>query len=392
MHTEEPKTRKKIKEKKIAQISNKIIRSIFPYVLIVDGAFLNIWFHVFRFNSENIEYWLAAFMGILITAMINTLTLVYLEKYKIIEKKIVLNGIEQLIEIKKRNKFILVILLVVAVYDILSTSAGQSIFLHTGKNEAAIKQSQTNEEIIKKQIAVLDSDIEELDIDYKSKSELIRESVVDLSTAFDYKNTIAKLEKEKTDIWNKKELKEKERNQLLDSLKTDENNLSNVLIRNIYQYYGDLFTKPSWEGWTQFIMHLALSFLISGAAPLGIYLKSPQERREKKEVFQPEKKEEEKPEIIKEPQVDKKAIYLKEVKAFSRVAFNWMMNKNKPMFPDKKFIVSQSKLLAETFTDEKFDKIVKSAINRGLLRNKTDGLYPAADILDSETFINRFIS
>lgn len=289
-------------------------------------------------------------MGVVITAMINTLALIYLEKNK---------------------KFALIILCFIAVYDILSTAAGQSIFIIMVDNQVSKIRISKIELMLEKEIKELSAEIEQLNSEYMDKLEQINKTVKNLSDAADYGKTRPQIEREKEILYMRMEEKKEMRVSKRDELKKEINNEEYIIIKSIYHYYAELTINPTWEIWSQFSMHLILSIIISGAAPLGIYLMSP-------------------PQVI-EKKIIENFLKLKEIQIFARVAWNEMSNKKINVLPTRTEIIKKSQKLIATFNDRKLEQIIKIAISKGLLKIKANGIYPEKNIIDSEDFIKKFI-
>ncbi|MGD8567340.1 MAG: hypothetical protein PVJ39_04595 [Gammaproteobacteria bacterium] len=212
---------------------------IFPVSLIVLGSFLEIYYYAYRFARDGITPWLAITIGCALTLLL------------------------ALAVVQRNNLWAWLIIVPLAAYSIMATSAGQSFSLGAVLEEQAEKSAiQLNAQDA---IEEYRANIRRLD---REEAQLL-ESTEGL-TLRDRANFrtygIAPIEERKAAIADERRMWQKkiddERARLTTHVRVGEK------TTNIYDFYHDLFGLDA--SWLQFILQTILSAFIAVMAPVGI--------------------------------------------------------------------------------------------------------------------------
>jgi len=213
---------------------------IFPASMIILGSFLEIYYYAFRFTQDGIELWLAMIIGISLTLLLNLA--VFMRKLRLV--------------------WLLIIPL--AIYSILCTSAGQSFSLGLEIKEEKIEQVQeeyTQIEIDEtaKRITWIDEELVRI---RKQKDE----TITSLSDRYHWKNTLKIAEELEAELTTERSGLTKKLSELRIKAKTKDN--IEQRSTNTYEFYQGM---TGWSAeWLQFALHTILSVFIAIMAPIGI--------------------------------------------------------------------------------------------------------------------------
>jgi hypothetical protein len=273
---------------------------------------------------------------------------------------------------KKANKAKLIIFIwaVLAVYSINCTIAGQYW-------DQQIKDSQTETNTTEKENTAYlaqqyQQNIEELK---KESAELARqksESIKNLSDRYDYKNTVAAVEKRQSEI--KAEIKEyeKEIKKIIDGNKISLKRTEDIkILENIYSFYNAKNPKL-----IQFIFQGVLSIFIELMAPLALMFFIDLKPKEFK--------------IVKKTiTADPVSIYPETVKNFTILAFMNIENEVSKALLSTQEIHILSKKRGIYMTEKEIDRIYKTAEKKELVKKSGAGYIPASEYIDADYFYEK---
>lgn len=293
---------------------------LFPIFLIILGSALEILYYTKRFQNDGIELYLSIIIGVSLTLFLSLLML-------------------------KRDKPVIWILIIpLAIYSIICTSAGQSFSLSELHNEQirdTVQEDNRQQEIheYKSDIEMLNNDLDQLSKQITATTTWARNKYSDAVEAVQERQDQIRAEK--------KELQDKIKE--LRSMQTFNETVKKEST-NIYQFYNNLFGfNPTF---LQFFLQTLLSFFIAAMAPIGIIILSTNKQK-------PEKK-----------QVRKKPNYLPFIKRW--VTISWIGhrkdNNYKRILDKNQFLKYYNDRFAEKkeqyrFTEAIYDKINNAAIS-----------------------------
>jgi len=305
----------------------KIISFVGAWLLIGSGGFLEVKYYIDRFRGDGIDFYISLIIGCALTLFL-------------------------CMSVYSRNKKISKALSVsLIIYSILATSAGQHFSFQESKNENVVEEIQslyTEDEITDKQ-----NQIKQIDDEINKLNETINASITNLEDMWYYKNTIASIEKTKTELKDRR----KEIQTDLES-KTGTAKIHKDVKQesgNIYQFYNKLTLGFFGEAMLQFFFQTLLSFFIAMMAPLGIQILTNEKYK------RPVKK------IIPSPNPEKIKLSNDLIKQWIRI--NWVGFRNKKT---NKIISRESfeKFMEnkkEVFTREIYDVILNRAVKGGVI-------------------------
>lgn len=219
---------------------NKIKKYFFPASMIILGSFLEIFYYQWRFSMDGIDFWLAVIIGIALTMLLSLA--VFLRKYKAT----------------------LFLIIPLAIYSILCTSAGQTFSLAISQKSEA--QEQVKAEYTQEEIADTQERVKTIDSELTSLRKQIEATTTTLEDRAVWRTALkAAEEKEKRLIDERNILREK-----LSLLRNSATIKESVKQKetNIYKYYQGLIGISA--EFMQFALHTILSAFIALMAPLGI--------------------------------------------------------------------------------------------------------------------------
>lgn len=231
------------------------MKKIFSVLLIIFGSFLEVWYYQYRFINDGIEIWLAWTIGIALTLFL------------------------ALAVFKKTTALIIVLI----IYSVLATSAGQSFSLSQYENKLSTEdatQLNIQDEILdtENRINDLDSESEKIKTDINSSVNSLDDRLKYRKSIYGAYARIDEIEKERTIL--RDHLTElRNRTTTHEKIKRHET--------NIYKFYNGITSIP--VNWLQFIFQTALSFFIALMAPLGILVITGNKKRNKKKTIKKEK-------------------------------------------------------------------------------------------------------
>jgi len=228
----------------------------FSISMIILGSFLEIYYYAFRFHSDGITLWLSIIIGIALTLML------------------------ALAVYKRRHTWAWFIIVPVAAYSIMATSAGQAFSLGEvlrTESQAAVEQEYIADEIddVTSRISWIDSEISRLQEQIDGTVDTLQDRAV-------WRTTLAVAE-ERQDELRDERLEHARRLTELRSQRTVHESVRRR-GRNIYEFYGELLSMS--EDWLQFILQTTLSAFIAAMAPIGI-LTLPQQGKKRRRHKKP---------------------------------------------------------------------------------------------------------
>lgn len=216
------------------------MRKLFSIALITIGSFLEVWYYSFRFHSDGIATWLAWTIGSALTLLLSLLVLI------------------------RGKRWAWFLIVPVAAYSIMATSAGQSFSLNQLLQTESIQQAQ--EAMRQDQIDELTAQIKRIDAEYDQITQAISATAVTLEDRGRWRTTLTAAEDRQRELTD-------QRKQLTDQLATIRAEATTHTgveqhTTNIYEFYHGLF---GWNArWLQFILQTVLSAFIALMAPIGI--------------------------------------------------------------------------------------------------------------------------
>ncbi len=215
-------------------------RFVFPVSMITLGSFLEIWYYYWRFNNDGIAAWLAVTIGTSLTLLL-ALAVVW-----------------------RRHGWAWLIIVPLAIYSIVATSAGQAFSL--GIVLEAESRVEVAEAVRQDEIAEVESRIELLQSEYQDIREQINVTVGSLADRGYWRTTLAVAEARQAEL---RELITENQDRL-SALRREAVTHETVGEKstNIYEFYRDLFGLD--PGWLQFILQTVLSAFTAVMAPIGI--------------------------------------------------------------------------------------------------------------------------
>jgi Skp family chaperone for outer membrane proteins len=288
---------------------------IFPVLMIVLGSFLEIWYYQFRFSGDGIQPWLSVIIGVALTLLLS------------------------LAVYKRRERWAWFIIIPVALYSIMATSAGQAFSLNeilSQDTRVVVQQEYIDDEIedIRDRIAWIDDELKRL----RSQIDATVETLEDRAM---WRTTLAAAEDREIRLTEeRKELQAK-----LSGYRQESTRHEDVVerSRNIYQFYADLF---GWsEEWLQFFLQTVLSTFVAAMSPIGI-------------MTLPKKK--------KRRTYSKQGVTNEQVERWVRI--NWIgirtgkSNKILPHDTYRTFLQERGKPYSKTVYEDIFSRAVKSGI------------------------------
>lgn len=222
------------------------MKKLFAAILAVIGIPLELYFYWFRFVNEGMEGWIAIVTAIGLTVLLSTF--VYFAKP---------DGTA-----KARYKWLYPALLV-ALFDIFSTSAGQSFAMAQTEalgagTEAMAKNAEWALQDAEKEIVRLDNEYGKLTYQ--------EDSITSIEERAKWKSTIENLAKAKTA--NRAARDQQQARKEAEAAKLGTASVGRKI--NVYAYYEALFGLPA--RWIQFILHTLLSVCIVSMAPVAVLL------------------------------------------------------------------------------------------------------------------------
>lgn len=219
-----------------------MVKKILPTLLIIAGSFLEVYYYAFRFANEGVPIWLSIIIGGALTALLAAVTI-------------------------KRGTVISALLIIsLAVFSIVTTSAGQAFSLNVELIEQA--ENTVNQANISDELEEISIDIDRLNNEYDSLSEQIAGTITTLENRYEWKNTLKSAEDRQGEITARLSVL-KDRRQELRALQTTRADIESI-DKNIYTFYSDLFGFDA--KWLQFILQTILSGFIALMAPFGIIM------------------------------------------------------------------------------------------------------------------------
>lgn len=309
-----------------------MILKLFSIFLISIGSFLEIYYYAFRFTGDGIPSWLAIIIGIALTLLLSIAV------------------------INRKKKWSLFIIIPIAAYSILCTSAGQSFSLSEERNQQTeIIVSELNKQ---DQIKEYQNDIELLNKELES---LLNVSTVsDINERWRFEGVINRTEQRQQEIREEKKLLQEKINELRTTQIIREDVQKETT--DIYKFYNKLFNINA--GWLQFILQTLLSGFIAIMSPLGII--TIQQKKEKR-IYIKKKK------IIKNFTLDQLKIWVRK---------NWIgirSQKSNKILPKKSFLNHMNDMninFPDTIYNLIFNKAIKAkVINQdGFINEKNEQL------------------
>ena len=213
---------------------------VFPVSMITLGSFLEIWYYYWRFNNDGIATWLAVSIGASLTLLL-ALAVVW-----------------------RRKGWAWLIIVPLAIYSIMATSAGQAFSL--GIVLEAESRVEVAEAVRQDEITEARSRIELLQSEYQDVREQINVTVGSLADRGYWRTTLAVAEARQAEL---RQLIT-ENQERLSALRQDTVTHEAVGEKstNIYEFYHDLFGLD--PAWLQFILQTILSAFIAVMVPIGI--------------------------------------------------------------------------------------------------------------------------
>lgn len=227
---------------------------LYPILLIILGSFLEIYYYSFRFSQDGVNIFISISIAIALTIFLTMLSAYY---YK---------------------KITWLIIIPLALFSIITTSAGQAFSLGVVRTE---KTEETAKELIRNdQIEELQIEIKRLNNEYDSIENQKNQTITALSDRWEWKNTLARAEERQLVISEEKKILQEELKNLRLQQSTHEEIEEETT--DIYKFYNNLFGINS--KWLQFILQSILSLFIALMAPFGIITITSKKEEAKKEV------------------------------------------------------------------------------------------------------------
>jgi len=224
-------------------------KNLFPVLLIIFGSFLEVYYYAFRFYNDGIPVWLSIVIGVALTLLLAMAV----------------------------NQRTWAIVVPVAIYSIMATSAGQSFSL-SEKVQAEIQEESKNVFILE-EIEDLESQIDWLDGEISRLSAGVAETASNTQDRA-WWGKYVKADEERIENYRQERRGLAEKLSTLRSGAVVHSEVKKPLRTTIYDFYSDLFAWPA--DWLQFIFQTVLSGFIALMAPLGILaIKKPVEKPEK---------------------------------------------------------------------------------------------------------------
>ena len=215
-------------------------RFVFPVSMITLGSFLEIWYYYWRFNNDGIAAWLAVTIGASLTLLL-ALAIVW-----------------------RRKGWAWLLIVPLAIYSIVATSAGQAFSL--GIVLEAESRVEVAEAVRQDEITEAESRIALLQSEYQDIREQINVTVGSLADRGLWRTTLAVAEVRQAEL---RELITDNQDRL-STLRREAvtHEAVDAKSTNIYEFYRDLFGLD--PGWLQFILQTVLSAFIAVMVPIGI--------------------------------------------------------------------------------------------------------------------------
>lgn len=289
---------------------------IFAIALIVIGSFLEIFYYKVRFEQDGIVTWLSIIIGAALTLLLTLV--VYIRKKPIAW----------------------LIIIPLAIYSILATSAGQSFSLSKlQKEEAAIEtvEAYTQDEITeaRERIKYLDEQIIII-------NNQISGTVITLEDRFNWKNTLAAAQEQIKNYTEERAALAEKLSSLRSTAVTHEE--VETVTTNIYKFYHNLTGVPA--STLQFILQTLLSAFIAAMSPIGIITLSGGRVHEKRAYVKHERTDE-----------------ISDSDVLRWIRINWMgkrTGRSETILPKKVFTDFIAKN-NERFSDKKYNKLLAIA-------------------------------
>lgn len=212
-----------------------------PGLLVVLGMAAEGYFYYYRFASDGLWEPISLLSSVALCLLLAVT--VHLENVEPVNEK----G-------KKRHPWAF-LAVVVIVYSVVSTSAGQTMQVIDRDYRKAYALKADKIKGLEREIARLEKS--------QDRAEGVLDQVDSLETAFEWKNTIGKLQTTSNDSASDLTAKREELSKIMEGLEKAE-------YRDIYAFYVKLFTSGSALEWVKFSLHSLYSLLISLMAPVGI--------------------------------------------------------------------------------------------------------------------------
>jgi len=342
---------------------NKLINNLYYTILLLVpvGWFLNWKYYFSRFESEGFGW----------IGLVLSIALVIFASY--------LFATSQFMRQKKQKIWILFFIgyCILALYSVNCTAAGQYW-------DQQIKNEETKTVIIDKEnieywIEIYKKDIAKAEKEIENYQRIRNESIDNLSDMYYYKNT-GKTLRQLIDEENKKiKTARSELKKLTDKNKVSAQNQDDIeMSKTLYIFYRIILKKPEGtEETIQFIFQIILSIIIESIAQLSIfsYMKI-------KYIS----------EYKKEKKIEKKNIAelnKTELRNFVTIAWRGITSKQTKRLTNKDTIMSIIMNFCPFFTNKKYNKIVKIAVVKNLLKTDKNGFYPASEFINQEIFYQK---
>jgi hypothetical protein len=306
--------------------------------LIILGSSLEIYYYAQRFVNDGISVWLSILIGIALTLFLSVLMI-------------------------KRDKPVTWFLIIpLAIYSIICTSAGQSFSLSVLENKNIQESIQDDNRGI--QIDEYLRDIELLNKDLEQLSEQI--TVTTTWARNKYGDAVEAVQKRQDELRaEKKDLQNK-----ISELRTRQTSTTEKKKQttNIYQFYKNLFGFNA--SFLQFFLQTVLSFFIAAMAPFGIIVFTGSKKKD------PEEKKPQKKQLIKkaaEPEITEDHI-----ERWVRASwFNYRRNTKDANMIISKAVFMEYMISRHThgkerilFTGEIYNKIFNIAVKKEIIDKK----------------------
>ena len=213
---------------------------IFPVSMITMGSFLEVFYYFWRFSNDGIATWLAVSIGAALTLLL------------------------ALAIIQRRNKWAWTIIVPLAFYSIMATSAGQAFSL--GIVLEAETEAQVEEAYRQEEIRAVQSRIDVLQSEYQEIRGQINATVTSLADRGYWRTTLAAAEARQAEL----RVLISESQAAITELRREAVSHENIEEKstNIYEFYHRLFGLD--PVWLQFILQTVLSAFIAVMVPIGI--------------------------------------------------------------------------------------------------------------------------
>ena len=231
------------------------LKKTFSTLLILVGSFLEVYFYFWRFTQDGMPAWLSITIGAGLTLLLSF-------------------GIYH-----RSNKWAMWIIIPVAAYSILATSAGQTFFLNAKFKDLESRKiiSQYNQDEIR--------EVEEAIKNHESEIEKLSETIyqkINSNEGAKYWTPTITIAEKRQNVLKKETDDLKEKLRVLRS-KAQQHKKVKTRADNIYTFYQDITRIP--DNWLQFALQTILSAFIAAMSPIGLITFSGQDIRiRKKEV------------------------------------------------------------------------------------------------------------